>query len=84
MGSFDIIVHHDLDRLRHTHTVIVPGVADVHRDVSPYRSGRAAERLREKSAGSVHLFALAAAGLPDRIQGRDKGSGGQRMPVESD
>ncbi|KQV21783.1 MULTISPECIES: helix-turn-helix domain-containing protein [unclassified Kitasatospora] len=68
VGGFDIVVHHGLDRLRYADTVIVPGVADVRRDVSPV----VLDALREASARGARVvsicsgaFALAAAGLLD-------------------
>ncbi|MET9401492.1 helix-turn-helix domain-containing protein [Kitasatospora sp. NPDC002965] len=68
VGGFDIVVHHGLDRLRHADTVIVPGVPDVRRDVSPV----VLEALRGAHARGARMvsicggaFALAAAGLLD-------------------
>ncbi|MFG3054566.1 helix-turn-helix domain-containing protein [Kitasatospora sp. NPDC048239] len=68
VGGFDIVVHHGLDRLRHADTVIVPGVPDVRRDVSP----PVLASLRDASARGARMvsicsgaFALAAAGLLD-------------------
>ncbi|MER7468231.1 helix-turn-helix domain-containing protein [Streptomyces sp. NPDC097981] len=68
VGGFDIVVHHGLGRLRHADTVIVPGVADVRRDVSP----TVLKALRDASARGARVvsicsgaFALAAAGLLD-------------------
>ncbi|MFI6445709.1 helix-turn-helix domain-containing protein [Kitasatospora sp. NPDC050543] len=68
VGGFDIVVHHGLDRLRYADTVIVPGVADVRRDVSP----AVLNALREAYARGARVvsicsgaFALAAAGLLD-------------------
>ncbi|MFD0256922.1 helix-turn-helix domain-containing protein [Kitasatospora indigofera] len=68
VGGFDIVVHHGLDRLRYADTVIVPGVADVRRDVSP----AVLAALRDAHARGARLvsicsgaFALAAAGLLD-------------------
>ncbi|WP_457032915.1 helix-turn-helix domain-containing protein [Kitasatospora sp. P5_F3] len=68
VGGFDIVVHHGLDRLRYADTVIVPGVADVRRDVSP----TVLDALRAASARGARVvsicsgaFALAAAGLLD-------------------
>ncbi|KUH39774.1 MULTISPECIES: DJ-1/PfpI family protein [Streptomyces] len=68
VGGFDIVVHHGLDRLRHADTVIVPGVADVRRQVSP----AVLDALRDAHARGARVvsicsgaFALAAAGLLD-------------------
>ncbi|MGV9264904.1 helix-turn-helix domain-containing protein [Kitasatospora sp. NPDC003701] len=68
VGGFDIVVHHGLDRLRYADTVIVPGVADVRREVS----GAVLDALREAYARGARVvsicsgaFALAAAGLLD-------------------
>lgn len=68
VGGFDIVVHHGLDRLRYADTVIVPGVADVRRDVSP----TVLDALRDAHARGARLvsicsgaFALASAGLLD-------------------
>ncbi|MFE6844692.1 helix-turn-helix domain-containing protein [Streptomyces sp. NPDC057686] len=68
VGGFDIVVHHGLDRLRYADTVIVPGVADVRRDVSP----TVLNALRDAHARGARVvsicsgaFALAAAGLLD-------------------
>ncbi|MFJ3794437.1 helix-turn-helix domain-containing protein [Kitasatospora sp. NPDC090091] len=68
VGGFDIVVHHGLDRLRHADTVIVPGVPDVRRDVSPPVLG-ALRNAYARGARVVSIcsgaFALAAAGLLD-------------------
>ncbi|MFF1497961.1 DJ-1/PfpI family protein [Streptomyces sp. NPDC058304] len=68
VGGFDIVVHHGLDRLRYADTVIVPGVADVRREVSP----TVLNALRDAYARGARVvsicsgaFALAAAGLLD-------------------
>ncbi|MFF2042698.1 helix-turn-helix domain-containing protein [Kitasatospora sp. NPDC058170] len=68
VGGFDIVVHHGLERLRYADTVVVPGVADVRREVSPTvltalrdAHGRGA-RVVSICSGA---FALAAAGLLD-------------------
>ncbi|MFF8277945.1 helix-turn-helix domain-containing protein [Streptomyces lateritius] len=68
VGGFDIVVHHGLDRLRYADTVIVPGVADVRRPVSP----TVLNALRDACARGARVvsicggaFALAAAGLLD-------------------
>ncbi|WP_329493461.1 DJ-1/PfpI family protein [Kitasatospora herbaricolor] len=68
VGGFDIVVHHGLDRLRYADTVIVPGVADVRRDVSP----KVLDALRDAHGRGARVvsicsgaFALAAAGLLD-------------------
>lgn len=68
VGGFDIVVHHALDRLRYADTVIVPGVPDVRRPVSP----AVLNALRDASARGARMvsvcssaFALAAAGLLD-------------------
>ncbi|WP_327286257.1 MULTISPECIES: DJ-1/PfpI family protein [unclassified Streptomyces] len=68
VGGFDIVVHHGLDRLRFADTVIVPGVPDVRRDVSP----AVLDALRASYARGARVvsicsgaFALAAAGLLD-------------------
>ncbi|MFI6144510.1 helix-turn-helix domain-containing protein [Streptomyces sp. NPDC051109] len=68
VGGFDIVVHHGLDRLGFADTVIVPGVADVRRDVSP----AVLDALRASYARGARVmsicsgaFALAAAGLLD-------------------
>jgi AraC family transcriptional activator FtrA len=68
VGGFDIVVHHGLDRLRYADTVIVPGIPDVRRPVSP----TVLDALREAYARGARVvsicsgaFALAAAGLLD-------------------
>ncbi|MFF1798841.1 DJ-1/PfpI family protein [Kitasatospora sp. NPDC086009] len=68
VGGFDIVVHHGLDRLRYADTVIVPGVADVRREVAP----AVLDALRDAHARGARVvsicsgaFALAAAGLLD-------------------
>ncbi|WP_225803176.1 helix-turn-helix domain-containing protein [Streptomyces sp. NK15101] len=68
VGGFDLVVHHGLDRLRHADTIIVPGVPDVRRDVSP----TVLDALRDAFARGARMvsvcsgaFALAAAGLLD-------------------
>ncbi|BFV61034.1 helix-turn-helix domain-containing protein [Kitasatospora sp. CMC57] len=68
VGGFDIVVHHGLDRLRYADTVIVPGVPDVGRAVSP----AVLDALRTAHARGARVvsicsgaFALAAAGLLD-------------------
>ncbi|MEV6734186.1 helix-turn-helix domain-containing protein [Streptomyces sp. NPDC051364] len=68
VGGFDIVVHHGLDRLRYADTVIVPGVANVRREVSP----TVLNALRDAYARGARVvsicsgaFALAAAGLLD-------------------
>ncbi|MFJ9517909.1 helix-turn-helix domain-containing protein [Kitasatospora sp. NPDC101801] len=68
VGGFDIVVHHGLERLRHADTVIVPGVADVRREVAPavLDALRAAARRGARVVSICSgAFALAAAGLLD-------------------
>ncbi|WP_405015086.1 helix-turn-helix domain-containing protein [Kitasatospora sp. NBC_01539] len=71
VGGFDIVVHHGLERLRHADTVVVPGVADVRREVAP----AVLEALRAAHARGARVvsvcsgaFALAAAGLLDGLE----------------
>lgn len=68
VGGFSITARHGLDVLAAADTVIVPGVADVHAEVSP----ALVEALRTAAARGARLvsicsgaFALAAAGLLD-------------------